>query len=69
VLGLPVELEAVDRLLNDRRFFEPCRVFFHARFSRLSGADRDLSALCRQETSPAAASRGRDTLVRHGGLW
>jgi hypothetical protein len=34
VLGLPVELEAVDRLLDDRRFFEPYRVFFHARFSR-----------------------------------
>jgi IS5 family transposase len=30
VLGLPAELEAVDRLLDDQRFFEPYRGFFHA---------------------------------------
>ena len=30
VLGLPAELEAVDRLLDDPLFFEPYRAFFHA---------------------------------------
>jgi IS5 family transposase len=36
LLGLPVELEAVDRLLDDPRFFEPYRAFFHARLGRPS---------------------------------
>ena len=36
VLGMPAELEAVDRLLDDPRFFEPYRAFFHARLGRPS---------------------------------
>jgi IS5 family transposase len=35
-LGLPAELEAVDRLLDDPVFFEPFRVHFHARLGRPS---------------------------------
>jgi IS5 family transposase len=33
---MPAELEAVDRLLDDARFFEPYRVFFHATLGRPS---------------------------------
>ncbi len=33
---LPAELEAVDRLLDDERFFEPYRRFFHASLGRPS---------------------------------
>ena len=36
VLGMPAELEAVDRLLDDPRFFEPYRAFFHATLGRPS---------------------------------
>ncbi|MGO9872164.1 MAG: ISNCY family transposase [Acidimicrobiia bacterium] len=36
VLGMPAELVAVDRLLDDPRFFEPYRRFFHARLGRPS---------------------------------
>ena len=36
VLGMPAELEAVDRLLDDPRFFEPYRGFFHASLGRPS---------------------------------
>jgi transposase, IS5 family len=36
VLGLPVELEAVDGLLDDQRFFAPYRAFFHATLGRPS---------------------------------
>jgi len=36
VLGMPAELEAVDRLLDDARFFEPYRAFFHASLGRPS---------------------------------
>ena len=36
VLGMPAELEAVDRLLDDPRFFEPYREFFHASLGRPS---------------------------------
>jgi transposase, IS5 family len=36
LLGLPDELEAVDGVLDDRRFFEPYRGFFHARLGRPS---------------------------------
>src|SRR5712692_7132067 len=36
VLGMPEELEAVDRLLDDPRFFEPYRGFFHATLGRPS---------------------------------
>ena len=36
VLGLPAELEAVDRLLEDPRFFEPYRQFFHQALGRPS---------------------------------
>ena len=36
LLGLPAELEAVDRLLDDPRFFEPYRAFFHATLGRPS---------------------------------
>lgn len=35
-LRLPAELEAVDRLLDDDRFFEPYRRFFHATLGRPS---------------------------------
>jgi IS5 family transposase len=35
-LGMPAELVAVDRLLDDRRFFEPYRRFFHATLGRPS---------------------------------
>jgi len=35
-LGMPAELAAVDRLLDDPRFFEPYRRFFHARLGRPS---------------------------------
>ncbi|MGQ0802913.1 MAG: ISNCY family transposase [Actinomycetota bacterium] len=35
-LGLPGELEAVDRLLDDERFFEPYRAHFHERLGRPS---------------------------------
>ncbi len=35
-LGMPAELVAVDRLLDDLRFFEPYRQFFHARLGRPS---------------------------------
>lgn len=35
-LGLPVELEAVDQLLDDPVFFEPYREHFHARLGRPS---------------------------------
>ena len=35
-LGMPAELVAVDRLLDDVRFFEPYRVFFHERLGRPS---------------------------------
>lgn len=34
--GLPAELEAVDRLLDDPTFFDPYRAFFHARLGRPS---------------------------------
>ena len=36
VLGMPGELEAVDRLLDDPRFFEPYRAFFHPMMGRPS---------------------------------
>ncbi len=36
VLRMPVELEAVDRLLDDERFFAPYRRFFHATIGRPS---------------------------------
>jgi IS5 family transposase len=36
VLGMPGELERVDRLLEDRRFIEPYRAFFHATLGRPS---------------------------------
>lgn len=36
LLGMPAELEAVDRLLDDPRFFEPYREFFHATIGRPS---------------------------------
>ncbi len=36
VLGMPAELEQVDRLLDDPRFFEPYRAFFHERLGRPS---------------------------------
>jgi IS5 family transposase len=36
VLGMPVELVAVDRLLDDPRFFEPFRAHFHAWLGRPS---------------------------------
>jgi transposase, IS5 family len=35
-LGMPAELEAVDRLLDDARFFEPFRAFFHPILGRPS---------------------------------
>ena len=35
-LGMPAELVAVDRLLDDARFFEPYRAFFHATIGRPS---------------------------------
>ena len=35
-LGLPAELEAVDRLLDDPSFFAPYRSYFHARLGRPS---------------------------------
>jgi transposase, IS5 family len=35
-VGLPVELEAVDRLLDDPVFFEPFRAYFHATLGRPS---------------------------------
>src|SRR5712691_120151 len=35
-LGMPGELEAVDRLLDDPRFFEPYRRFFHPVLGRPS---------------------------------
>lgn len=35
-LSLPAELEAVDRLLDDDRFFEPYRAHFHERLGRPS---------------------------------
>jgi len=35
-LGMPAELEAVDRLLDDPRFFEPYRTFFHPILGRPS---------------------------------
>jgi IS5 family transposase len=35
-LGMPAELAAVDRLLDDPRFFEPYRRFFHATLGRPS---------------------------------
>ena len=35
-LRMPAELAAVDRLLDDPRFFEPYRPFFHARIGRPS---------------------------------
>ena len=35
-LGLPVELEGVDRLLDDPVFFEPYRAHFHDRLGRPS---------------------------------
>ncbi len=35
-LRMPAELEAIDRLLDDERFFEPYRVFFHATIGRPS---------------------------------
>jgi IS5 family transposase len=35
-LGLPAELEAVDRLLDDPVFFEPYRAHFHATLGRPS---------------------------------
>jgi len=36
VLGMPGELEAVDRVLDDARFFAPYREFFHASLGRPS---------------------------------
>lgn len=36
LLGMPAELEAVDRLLDDPRFFDPYRVFFHPVLGRPS---------------------------------
>jgi transposase, IS5 family len=36
VLRMPAELVAVDRLLDDERFFEPYRAFFHERIGRPS---------------------------------
>jgi hypothetical protein len=39
-LGMPAELEAVDRLLDDPVFFEPFRVHFHAVLGRPSNLFR-----------------------------
>src|SRR6058998_3212101 len=36
VLGMPGELEAVDRVLDDARFFAPYREFFHASWGQPS---------------------------------
>ena len=36
LLGMPAELAAVDRLLDDPRFFEPYRTFFHPVLGRPS---------------------------------
>jgi len=36
LLRMPAELAAVDRLLDDERFFEPYRQFFHATIGRPS---------------------------------
>lgn len=36
LLGMPAELEAVDRLLDDSRFFDPYRAFFHPILGRPS---------------------------------
>jgi hypothetical protein len=36
VLGMPGELERVDQLLDDGRFIDPYRVFFHATLGRPS---------------------------------
>jgi IS5 family transposase len=36
LLGMPAELEAVDRLLDDARFFDPYRRFFHPVLGRPS---------------------------------
>jgi IS5 family transposase len=36
LLGLPAELQVVDRLLDDPRFFEPYRAYFHATLGRPS---------------------------------
>jgi transposase, IS5 family len=35
-LGLPAELESIDRLLDDQAFFEPYREFFHSSIGRPS---------------------------------
>jgi IS5 family transposase len=40
LLRMPAELEAVDRLLDDPRFFEPYRRFFHATLGRPSTSRR-----------------------------
>ena len=45
-LGMPAELEAVDRLLDDSRFFEPYRAFFHARLPVDPDGD-ELLGLCK----------------------
>jgi hypothetical protein len=35
-LGMPAELAAVDRMLDDERFFAPYRAFFHGTIGRPS---------------------------------
>ena len=45
VLGMPAELERVDRLLDDPRFFEPYRGFFHETVGAAVDPDRDVSAV------------------------
>ena len=43
-LGLPAELEAVDRLLDDPVFFAPLREALRSAVGAAVGADRDLPA-------------------------
>ena len=66
VLGMPAELEAVDRLLDDPRFFEPYRAFFHASVGAAVDPDRDVSAADVLEVSLQA--RVRAVVSGGGGL-
>jgi hypothetical protein len=60
-LGLPAELEAVDRLLDDPVFFEPYRAHFHAALGRPSVPVSALSCYrARAGPVPLAASSSND---------
>ncbi len=72
LLGLPVELEAVDALLDDTVFFEPYRAHFHATLGRPSvpietTLGTTVTPRLRRPAHPPATQGPRQTLLK--GSW